>query len=249
MSLVTIEGLDHYWGPKPLFKDVNLTLDAGEMVALVGPNGAGKTTLLRLILGLIRPYKGKILLMDMDPSHKTQARHLVGYMPQRPRFNPWLPLTVEDVVLSGWPGEGWFGGWHWPRAAQANLLDTLAMVGIDHLRKQPISQLSGGQQQLALLARALNHRPRLLLLDEPTSSLDLSAQRHFFDLLDFLGQQLELTVLMVSHNLPEVNRWADRLLILDQGQLHATVACEQNGRSSQAAVLGASPIGKEVLGC
>lgn len=249
MPLVTVQGLGYDWEAKPLFRDINLTIDSGEMVGLVGPNGAGKTTFLRLILGLLHPQQGKILLMGMEPSLHLQARRQVGYLPQRPRFNPYLPLTVEEVVLSGWPRQGWLSGCHWPRAAQANLADTLAMVGIEHLRRQPISQLSGGQQQLALLARALNHRPQLLLLDEPTSSLDPSAQRHFFDLLDFLGQQLGLTVLMVSHNLPEVNHWADRLLVLEQGRLHAPAAPRSDTSGRLPARLATRSAEKETYGC
>lgn len=161
---------------------------------MVGPNGGGKTTLLKLMLALLRPDRGRVRILGRAP---TEARPLVGYTPQHARFDPKFPVSVMDVVLMGRLGRARRVGPH-RRADRAAAERALAEVGLADLRRRAFGELSGGQQQRTLIARSLVSDPELLLLDEPTASLDVAVGREFHDLLVRLGERL--TVVIVSHD-------------------------------------------------
>ena len=185
---IDIAGLSFSYNGRPVLRDVDLTIASGDLVCMVGPNGGGKTTLLKLMLGLLRPDVGRIRVFGRSPH---EARPLVGYVPQHMTFDAHFPVNVTDVVLMGRLGRA--GGGDSDAVAEA-----LREVGIHDLRKRPFSELSGGQRQRVMIARALASEPEMLLLDEPTASLDVGVEREFHALLGALNERM--TIVLVSHD-------------------------------------------------
>lgn len=183
-------------------------LHQGEFVALIGPNGAGKTTILRLLLGLSEPTKGSITLYN---SHPKTGRANVGYVPQHASYDPSFPISVEEVVRMGRlkPFKR--------RYSQKDVEETkkvLKVMELSHLAKRPYSMLSGGQRRRVLVARALSANPKMLILDEPTTNMDVDSEKRLFDALGKLKG--ETTVLIVTHDTGFVTSLTDRVLCLGQ---------------------------------
>ncbi len=205
---VEVRDLAVYRNDQLVLEGVSFALQRGEALAVVGPNGAGKTTLLSVIAGLIRPSSGKVRIFGHPPGH-----HLcLGYLPQRSEAEWNFPAIVLDVVLMGRVGRAGplrrltSGDLH--KAEEA-----LHRVGLAHLARRPIRNLSGGEQQRMLLARALAQEARILLLDEPLAGLDAPAQNGFLSLLRELAGQ-GLTVLVALHELDLVAQHFSRALLL-----------------------------------
>jgi ABC-type Mn2+/Zn2+ transport system ATPase subunit len=179
---------------------VNLGISEGQLTGIVGPSGSGKTTLLRAILGQVRMHQGEVRVMGQTVRGRPPAA--VGYVPQLETIDWNFPVTVEEVVLMGRAATS--GPWPWPsradRRAMAELLDRLGML--PYARRQ-IRDLSGGQQQRVFLARALMRSPRLLLLDEPTTGVDIKTRHDVLHLLRELNGS-GITVLMTTHDLNAV---------------------------------------------
>ncbi len=194
------------YGGTPLLQGVNLTIPTGSYVGIFGPNGGGKTTLLQAMLGLLPPLQGEVQLLGRPPE---QSRHLVGYVPQAARIDRAFPITAEEVVLSGFAGRlGLFG--RGLKEAKKAGHQALERVGMEHLAHHPFGKLSGGEAQRVLIARAIVDHPLLLLLDEPTSSIDPAAERSILTLLSELRQ--EMTIVMVTHSLHTVLHEVETLL-------------------------------------
>jgi manganese/iron transport system ATP-binding protein len=189
--------------------EVSLTAGPGEVVMLVGPNGAGKTTLLRTVLGLVPVARGRVVL---GSPAQPLTRHDVGYVPQRHEFAWDFPVSVEQAVLSGLVRRiGWFRP---PRTRDyAAAYEALGRVRLADLRHRPVGQLSGGQRQRVLVARALALRPRLLLLDEPFTGLDVPTQELLEDLVTALAAQ-GTAVVMTTHDLLGAVHLGTRLCLL-----------------------------------
>jgi len=205
--------LDDVWfsyDGTPVLRAASLRVDAGEFVSVIGPNGGGKTTLVRLLLGLLRPGRGRVRVFGQVPE---RARSLVGYVPQYARFDPRFPVNVRDVVLMGRLGRTRRAG-PFRRADRRAAADAMGEVGLADLARRPFEALSGGQRQLALIARALAGEPHLLLLDEPTSNLDVRVQSEFYDLLVALSRRM--TVLLVSHDVGFVTRAVSKVVCVRQ---------------------------------
>lgn len=194
--------------------DIHLAVAPGRFVGIIGPNGAGKTTLLRVLLGLVPPARGVVRLFGYPPPEAHRHGIRVGYVPQRPQFDPHFPVTVRDVVAMGRvPRMGWF---RWPsREDRAQVEAALDRVGLAPLAQARLKELSGGQQQRVFLARALCSEPRLLLLDEATTGLDLPAQHELYTLLQQLRRELDLTVVAVSHDLLELAAHSEELVCIN----------------------------------
>jgi len=197
----------------------SLTVAAGEFVGLAGPNGSGKTSMLRALLGLLRPDAG-VVLLDHRPLaswHRRELAEVIGALPQREE--PAFPLTVRETVLLGrWARLGPFA----PvtaadERAVAEALDRCDMSGFE---RRTIDTLSGGEWQRVRLARALASSPRLLLLDEPTASLDVGHEMELFELLRGLVAD-GIGVLVITHQLNLVARYASRIVLLDRGRVAA----------------------------
>jgi len=200
--LSLIEAVDVSCGYQgvPVLSEVNLTIRSGELTGLVGPSGAGKTTFLRAILGQIPLQHGEIRVMGSAVRGQPPAG--IGYVPQMETINWNFPVTVEEVALMGRAANS--GPWPWPsredRRAMAEILDRL---GLFPFRKRHIRHLSGGQQQRVFLARALMRSPQLLLLDEPTTGVDIKTRHDILHLLNELNRS-GITIVLTTHDLNAV---------------------------------------------
>lgn len=218
---LTIAGVSAGYADKRVIQDLTLPPVApGTVVSLIGPNAAGKTTLLRALAGL-HPAHGSIHLGERDLLSMALADHarLVTYMPQS------LPQKVALTVMEGVVGALRASPVEGPTLSEHALvnraMDVIERVGIGRLAMSGLDHLSGGQRQLASLAQALVRAPRVLLLDEPISALDLHYQLRVMKLVRELAAEQGLTVIMVLHDLEIAARWSDRIIVLSQGQIAA----------------------------
>ena len=185
-------------GAKVLLSTIDLSIKPREIVTLIGPNGAGKTTLLNILLGLRKPSSGVV----------TKSKNCrIGYMPQKIQLNPLLPLTVEHFL--------WLVDTTSLKTA-ITINSALARTGVEHLLKTDMSNLSGGEIQRVLLARALLREPNLLVLDEPVQGVDLKGQDQLYKLISEIRDELGCGVLMVSHDLHLVMASTDNVICLNQ---------------------------------
>jgi zinc transport system ATP-binding protein len=193
--IVDIQNVCFTYNGSPVIEDINLTIRENDFVAITGPNGGGKTTLLKVILGLLKPDHGTIRVLGGPPK---KFFHYIGYVPQNVNINPDFPITVMDIVLMGTltPGKKRFGTADRYRREALVALEKMGMAAYAGSR---ISELSGGQRQRVFIARALVTNPRLLLLDEPTASIDTKGQSDFYRLLETLNR--DIPVVVVSHDL------------------------------------------------
>ena len=193
----------------PVLEAINLTIGDGDFLGIIGPNGGGKTTLLKVILGLIKPNQGSVRVLGKPPE---KSRGRIGYVPQHNLFDRDFPISVWEVVLMGRVGHAGllkrYGSND--RQAAAEALDTVGML---HHKGQQMGKLSGGELQRVLIARALVAEPRLLLLDEPTASVDPAMQTEFYELLETLKQRM--AVVLVSHDISAVSVYVDEIACLN----------------------------------
>lgn len=207
-TAVHIENLSVYYGSAPALKDICLDVKDGEYLGIIGPNGGGKSTLLKAILGLVPVTSGTVLVFG---SEKDKRR--IGYVPQFASMDKKFPITVTDVVLTGRLRAGLSPFYRFSKKDRMAAYDLLERVGLCSLADRQISQLSGGEFQKMLIARALALNPRLLLLDEPTASVDVSSQAHIYSLLEELNK--EMTIILVTHDLLAVSSQVHRLACLN----------------------------------
>ncbi|MCM2130697.1 metal ABC transporter ATP-binding protein [Larsenimonas rhizosphaerae] len=216
---IQLDNISFSYGSQRVLDDVSLSVRHREFMGLIGPNGGGKSTLLRLILGLLPPQEGRISVLDTTP--RRAARRL-GYVPQFARFARSFPISVEDVVLMGRLGQGNMWGF-WKRSDRHAITDILDLLEITHLRSRHIEALSGGQMQRVLIARALVANPEILLLDEPTASVDRHGETSLFELFSTLKKNM--TVMVISHDLGFISDYVDRVACLNQSLvMHPTAA-------------------------
>lgn len=215
-ALLSVKDLAVSLGGRQVLRDIELDIHEGEFIGLIGPNGAGKTTLLRAILGLI-PAHGAMSIAGA--THVRARRHAVGYVPQRHEFAWDFPISVHDCVLNA-RGIGSRGWWKPPRtedyAAVAAALERVRLTDLDN---RPIAELSGGQRQRVLVARALVNSPKLLLLDEPFSGLDMPSAELLVELFQSLAAE-GTAIVMSTHNLGEAMDACSRVVLLN-GELKA----------------------------
>lgn len=213
--VVFAEDLSVKKGAGTVLKEISFEVSRGEMIGIIGPNGGGKTTLLRTLLGLIKPFTGRSALLGYPSGRLGPARDKIGYIPQSRAYNRRFPVSAADVVKMGL---------YSPRTLLRPLKrsqkeacrEMLNTVGALHLAARSFGDLSGGEQQRVLLARALVRRPALLLLDEPGTGLDPAVQHLFMEKLRLLQHSFELTVLLVSHDIASLAAYADRLLCINR---------------------------------
>jgi manganese/iron transport system ATP-binding protein len=209
-GVLAVEGLSVELGGRLALREVDLTIDVGELVGLVGPNGAGKTTLLRSVLGLVRAKAGRVMVAGKPAKAGTTA---VGYVPQRHEFTWDFPISVENAVMTGRTGQ--IGLLRRPQVADWHAVaEALERVRLTDLRRRPVGELSGGQRQRVLVARALAVAPEILLLDEPFTGLDMPTQELLGELFASLAK--DSAVLMATHDLAAAVYGCDRLALLNQ---------------------------------
>jgi zinc transport system ATP-binding protein len=204
-----------YGGGPTVLRDVDLTVNPGELVAIAGPNGGGKTTLVRLALGLERPDTGRALLYG-EPAHRFSRRATLGYLAQRAQLDLDAPATVAEVVAAGRLAAGGLLG-PLRRRERAIIDESIDRVGLTTQRSWPLAKLSGGQQQRAFIAKALAGQPSLLVLDEPTKGVDVESPEALAALLHRLPRELAVTVLYVSHEFGAIERYVERLVLVRGG--------------------------------
>ncbi|AKB26699.1 Zinc ABC transporter, ATP-binding protein ZnuC [Methanosarcina sp. MTP4] len=202
------------YGNQVILEAVNLELEKPEgLLGIIGPNGGGKTTLLKVLLGLLKPYKGSVKLFGKA---SEKSRDLVGYVPQYKRFDFDFPISVWEVVLTGRMSHTGFLKKYSDEDKKA-AEDALETVEMYQYRDRQIGQLSGGQRQRVFIARALATNPKLLLLDEPNSGLDPHMQDELYRLLDRLKN--DMAIIMVTHDLSAVSVYVDKIACLNR-KLH-----------------------------
>lgn len=235
---IAIEGLRVSLRGKTVLEEVNLQVEPGRFCALLGPNGVGKTTLLRSVLGLIKPEEGRLFLLgrEIKTYTRSQLARVVSYVPQG--YHPLFAYSVLDLVVMGRnPGLSLF---QVPGTKDRALaLQALRDLGIEALAGCQVHQISGGELQLVLLARGLVQNTPLMLLDEPTASLDIHNQRVIMDMLRKLADQRGKTLLVTVHDPNLALEYADDIVLLQEGRVVAQVRkedpdfCRQAERSLQ----------------
>lgn len=208
-------------GGRTIWSGVDLTVAAGEFVAVLGPNGVGKSTLVKLLLGLVPPDTGEVLVLGEPPGG---ASHRIGYLPQRRSFDASLRVRGTDIVRLGLDGDRWGTPLPVPvrfsarrRAQRARLAEVVELVGASAYARRPIGECSGGEQQRLLIAQALVRKPELLLLDEPLDSLDLPNQASVAALISRVCREEKVSVVLVAHDVNPILGYLDRLVYLAAG--------------------------------
>lgn len=211
---LSIENLSFDIKGKEILKNINFSLDEGRFLGIVGPNGGGKTTLVKLILGLLNPTSGAVRIFGRNPEALLSGEPVFGYLPQQLNIDPHFPATALDIVLMGRYRKA--GLLRWPgRKDREKAMECLAIMGVEGLRDRQYSNLSGGQQQRISIARALAGDPRVLVLDEPSTGIDVVGQEDFYHLLKGLQRKMNLTILMVSHDIGTVTTYVDEISCLN----------------------------------
>lgn len=210
-KVIQIENLTVRYGDAPVITDICLDVYEGDYLGIIGPNGGGKTTLLKSIIGLVKPVHGKISIFGKNPD---KTRGLVGYVPQITALEKKFPIRVREVVLTG-RLNGSFRIFHKYSDDDLKVADDLIeRVGIGKLSNRMIGELSGGEFQKMLIARALAADPRILLLDEPTASVDAGSRDQIFALLKEINKKV--TIILVTHDLLAISSYVRTLACLNE---------------------------------
>ena len=206
---IEVDKLSVAFGNQVMLKDVSLHIHCGELTALIGTNGAGKTTLLRALLGQIE-YKGSIRHLASDGRLAAELR--TGYVPQQLEFDKSTPVTVMDFMAGSLSRRAVFLGVS--KKTKKKVMEALARTHCEALADRPLGALSGGELQRVLLALALTPQPDLLILDEPVSGVDQNGLEEFYQTVDELKHKNHMAILLVSHDLDVVERYADRVALM-----------------------------------
>ena len=217
-TAVEVKDLRYTYGKTPVLKDLSFLVRAGDFFVIIGPNGSGKTTLMKLMSRITGLQRGEITVFGRpitDYSRRALAR-TIAYVPQSTPID--FPFTVTQVVLMGRSPH--LGMLAFEGNNDRNLaMKAISYTGIEHLAHRKLDQLSGGERQRVFIARAICQQPRIILLDEPTASLDLAHQVRIMDLMESLKTETGVTVIMVSHDVNLAAMYGDRLLLLRDGDV------------------------------
>lgn len=239
MKAVDIHNLTVRLNSREVLNNITLSLDEGRFLGVVGPNGGGKTTLLRAILGLIKPTSGEIRIFGKTPEDVLKTGSIFGYLPQTSKVSPDFPVRVIDVVMMGRYGK--VGMLRWPgEKDRKKAIEYISMMGIEELKNVLFGDLSGGQQQRASIARALAGEPKILILDEPNTGIDVIGQEDFYHLLKGLQKKIPITIIMASHDIGAITSYVDEIACLNYtfhyqgsplGVLNETVLSDLYGKN------------------
>jgi len=208
--VIRLEGVSFSYNGNRVLEGADLAIGERDFAYIVGPNGGGKTTLLKLMLGILQPEKGSVRVLGMAPE---RARQRLGYVPQSYDYDALFPVRVIDVVLMGRINRSRLGG-PYRRPDREAAREALRQVEMSDFCARPLASLSGGQRQRVLIARALAGEPEVLLMDEPTASLDLKVETELFELLRALNRHL--TVVMVSHDVGFVSEFVTKVICVNR---------------------------------
>ncbi len=243
-----INKLSFSYNSTPILKDVDLEVGLGELVCIVGPNGSGKSTMLKCINQILKTEQNTVLIdgRDVNTVSLRELSMIMGYVPQSSTSA--FPFTVFDVVLMGRKP---YINWNLSDRDSEIVAEMLDFLGIGGLAMRHFTELSGGEQQKVIIARALAQQPKLLLLDEPTSSLDIKHQLEILCILKSLSETQHCSVIVAMHDLNLASRFSDRLLMLKRGCVFAvgtpdSVLTEENIESVYGVKVRVS---KSILNC
>ena len=216
-DIIKIRNLNFSYDKQVVLEDINLDYSSDEFLAIIGPNGGGKSTLLKLILGLLKPQSGEIKLFDKEPSEVSK---FIGYVPQNFLSNQSFPMMVLEVVLMGLIDKKIFG--FYSKDEKALALSALEKVGMREFANARIGELSGGQRQRVYIARALCANAKVLILDEPTASIDTKGQAEIYEILKGINAN-GVGVVLVSHDLNIVLNYATKIAYVSKNlHIHKT---------------------------
>jgi zinc transport system ATP-binding protein len=212
--LLSISNLSAGYEHEDILQNVNFELYPADFVGLIGPNGGGKTTLLKVILGLLPPKQGVVEILGLPPE---KGRKYLGYVPQFLESDQYFPISVRDCVSLGLVS-GWSPFLRFSKEQNQQIEHVMEMVGVADLRHKQMGVLSGGQKQRVLIARALVSNPKILLLDEPTSSVDPNVSEDIYELL--LNYNKEFAILLVSHDMLAISSYTKTIACLNRKMIY-----------------------------
>jgi len=215
-AAIVASGLGAAYDGRPIWSGATFSIPSGSFTAVLGPNGSGKSTLIRMILGQLAPARGTLQVLGGPPQRGNPS---IGYVPQGSSFDPDLSIRGLDFVSLGIDGHRW--GVRLAGRESAGTKTRAAIEAVDAIEyaKRPLGRLSGGEQQRLLLAQALVGRPRLLVMDEPLSHLDVRNQRAMVQLISEVARERSLTVLLIAHDVNQLLAHIDHVLYIAQGRL------------------------------
>ena len=205
-EVIKLENVTYGYNSDLVLEDISFKADQGDLLGIIGPNGAGKTTLFSLILGLLEGYQGKITVFGEDIRNNRKVLKKIGYIPQKNIIDQGFPATVEEIVSLG----------VLERKTKDKIISAIKIVGLLEQKHKRIGELSGGQQQRILIAKALVNEPQLLILDEPTTGIDLETQNKFYALLRKLNSENKITIILASHDLDAINKLANKIACVNR---------------------------------
>ena len=209
MQIVEIDRLSYAYSGNLVLDNISFTIDEGDILGIIGPNGAGKTTLFSCMLGLLDDYTGTIKILGEDIKKKNNiVFKSIGYIQQKKTIEQNFPATVEEIVSLGVTTTG--------KTSKEKIALALETVGLLAQKDRRVGELSGGQQQRVLIAKAMVNNPKLLILDEPVTGIDLEMQNKFYSLLKKLNQENKITRIWASHDLDAVNRFATSVACINR---------------------------------
>jgi zinc transport system ATP-binding protein len=209
MQIVQVDRLSYAYSGSLVLNNISFTIDEGDILGIIGPNGAGKTTLFSCMLGLLDDYTGTIKILGEDIKKKNnKVFKSIGYIQQKKTIEQNFPATVEEIVSLGIAITG--------KTSKEKIALALETVGLLEEKDRRVGELSGGQQQRVLIAKAMVNNPKLLILDEPVTGIDLEMQNRFYLLLKKLNQENKITIIWASHDLDAVNRFATSVACINR---------------------------------
>ena len=210
MQIVEINRLSYAYSGTLVLSNISFTIEEGDILGIIGPNGAGKTTLFSCMLGLREDYTGTIRILgeEIKKKKKSKVFKSIGYIPQKNTVDQNFPATVEEIVSLGINITG--------KTSNEKIALALETVGLLAQKDRRVGELSGGQQQRVLIAKAMVNNPKLLILDEPATGIDLEMQNKFYSLLKKLNQENKITIIWSSHDLDAVNRLATSVACINR---------------------------------
>ncbi|WP_290596317.1 MULTISPECIES: ABC transporter ATP-binding protein [unclassified Archaeoglobus] len=231
--MITVKNLSFSYNSEPVLNDLNFEAREGEVIFILGPNGSGKTTLLKCIAGILKP-RGAILVenQSLNDISKRELAKKLAYVPQRGDTGF---LTVFDVILLGRKPYMGFG----PTNEDYRIVkDVMSLLSLEKLAFRRLNELSGGELQKVMIARALAQRPRILLLDEPTNNLDVKNQIEIMRLIRKIAKESNISVISTMHDLNLASLYADRILMIKNGKIFASGGIEVLNKENIKAVYG-----------
>lgn len=206
-SIINVDNLSYYYDSFPALDHISFSVEKGDFLGIIGPNGAGKTTLFQCILGIMSNFSGEINLFGSNVKQNKKILQRIGYVPQKKSVEQTFPATVSEIISLGVIGKD---------IKKESIESAIEFVELGSYRNKRIGELSEGQQQRVIIAKALVKQPELLILDEPTTGIDSVAQNKFYDLLTSLNKDRGITIVWSSHDMNAVEKLASKVACIDR---------------------------------